>query len=1130
MIFFLRLIKAQMLKSKLKNYIETRKYSMKEEQRKHTWFSKYRDWCKKKCPCCFKSSAEVKISYSRYEKFRINLFTQGTYENYVLKSIVGFLSGVLLTYLFFIFFILQLNFPLGSATTMCSIFGLVLSLGLAYSYKVRCIVFLLLPQFFSKRGRQALVAYAFILALTGPAKNTLHNMRVLSETMACGQGKLKAAVKSLIDLIKKPFYAIKDSMKQIMEKVKVVVEKVKEIIITLKRIVKSIIGVIKAAYEWLNSVVSMCGKKLGTPFERCGRAFDKAYDSCIESVPSLFQFACKVTDFVQGVCYIVKPIDFICELFEFVSDEIVTFVKRKLGEFSSQVKNIFYISVKFSHNFEFHTEQSKTVKEIAANIMMEVKQRSEKIVYFFDWMSFVFSFFFLYMLFQVLNYKRKYMTNEWFDNHFITDNIVHLDIQRTRQGMETILPLNVHEKKKYVYVSSIRLVKNEKRALAKSAVFLGLSTVKLSIHMLTDYSLWWVLQMIRRHGQFQTNVDTPTNVKVLVEGKGMLADLYSSILNTFQPSGVKFDLDTTPCLPDPTPPDIPRYKQIASLIVLAWILSICEPYGLRLRNSAMGYYYPARARVRAVWLYNHILRSRGSFLKYARRQLRRMFIKDGQGVEKISFMDRLVAVCPILRKIYKGKPLEACLLCGGLGSSSLPLVKCPRPDCIGVYCVPCYGQLQNICTLCKLPIEYGDLSDMSEERDSSEVMSLLNTEDVSSTGESNTTGAILEDTAESDVSFGYQFKDRDVGKDKDLTTSGFKDVEAQKSLTKASIDDFAYPIEHHPEENEHKLTLSQRRKSGLWSIIADADDKKKKPKFTDLSALSLEEIQEHQGEEAGGKQLKGQVSTPASPRLSKVQKIKKLLHLPQLKGFKKKIGKIEKSGDESDVKSFPSTPSKTSEGSKKSKKKVEGSRIRHLKKKLFGKGAGWFKKAGTDKDGSEEISLPTVMSKVSKSSEMVANWVKTGKYHGFEVLQSMQPEFNIPSLPTSETKQPTGFLNLFKHLFSKKEDKGKKDTVSTTIDKHSSDTKSGKKGIKEGARAKDSIWKFWKRKETVSYNLIPERLNEAEDSTVLGDETTGSPSVRQISLISLEDEPFISRKRVQTPAKIVHERFKIDED
>lgn len=55
----------------------------------------------------------------------------------------------------------------------------------------RCVVFLLLPQFFSKRGRQALMAYAFILALTGPAKNTLHNIGVLAESLACGQVQKK---------------------------------------------------------------------------------------------------------------------------------------------------------------------------------------------------------------------------------------------------------------------------------------------------------------------------------------------------------------------------------------------------------------------------------------------------------------------------------------------------------------------------------------------------------------------------------------------------------------------------------------------------------------------------------------------------------------------------------------------------------------------------------------------------------------------------------------------------------------------------------------------------------------------------------------------------------------------------
>lgn len=81
-----------------------------------------------------------------------------------------------------------------------------------------------------------------------------------------------------------------------------------------------------------------------------------------------------------------------------------------------------------------------------------------------------------------------------------------------------------------------------------------------------------------------------------------------------------------------------------SIIFLCWVLAFLEPAGLRLQNLVMCYYYPERARQRAVWLYNHILRSRGSFLKFIRRQLRRKFGKTKDGVtEKISLMDRLRA-------------------------------------------------------------------------------------------------------------------------------------------------------------------------------------------------------------------------------------------------------------------------------------------------------------------------------------------------------------------------------------------------------------------------------------------------------------------------------------------------------
>jgi hypothetical protein len=63
--------------------------------------------------------------------------TDGTLTNYILKSVLGFLSGILLTYMFFVFFVFQLNFSLESATILCSLFGVILTMGLAFSRRVR---------------------------------------------------------------------------------------------------------------------------------------------------------------------------------------------------------------------------------------------------------------------------------------------------------------------------------------------------------------------------------------------------------------------------------------------------------------------------------------------------------------------------------------------------------------------------------------------------------------------------------------------------------------------------------------------------------------------------------------------------------------------------------------------------------------------------------------------------------------------------------------------------------------------------------------------------------------------------------------------------------------------------------
>ncbi|EFN71290.1 DC-STAMP domain-containing protein 2 [Camponotus floridanus] len=587
--------------------------------------------------------------------------------------------------------------------------------------RLKCIVFLLLPQFFSKRGRQALIAYAFILTITGPGKNTLHNTSILSESLVCGQEQLKQAVKSVIDLIKEPFYALRDAISKVIKTVKVVVKKIKRTLVAIKRLVLSILRVITSVFQWLGSIVNICNKKLGTPFDRCQRVFDGAVADCKAKLGPLFGGICNLTYIVGALCYVVKPLDFICMLVSYVADTIVNAVRKKIKRFTRHIKAMFYVKVKFSHSFHFETNQSKTLEDVSTGIITEVRSRTDKFLALFDWMSFMATFFILFMLLRIIHYRHKWLTNDRFDNQYLTDDLRTIDLIRTRQEKETILPLNRRERNQYIPLTSITLIKVEKVKLAKSAVFLCLTTFKICIHMMADYSLYWILSTIRFHGRIETKVQRPNFVGVYVSGNGYLADLYRSIVKAFTPHAKDAEIDMTPCLPDPIPPDLDRYTQIMTLIGFCWIMAIFEPYGLRLRHIVMCKYHPERAKQRAAWLYNHIIRSRGSFLKFARRQLRRKFgMNEDERIERVTFRERCLAICPFLNKLLPRKQ-NMCLLCGAVERSDQePHIKCATPDCVGLFCIQCFADLQNLCTICRSPIDYGDLSDISEEKDSSD--------------------------------------------------------------------------------------------------------------------------------------------------------------------------------------------------------------------------------------------------------------------------------------------------------------------------------------------------------------------------------------------------------------------------
>ncbi|XP_037295750.1 uncharacterized protein LOC115449449 isoform X2 [Manduca sexta] len=658
---------------------------------------------------------------SSLSNFIIYLRTKQTFTNILVKAIFGFIGGYVLSYLCFIFFVYQLSISVVYATVLSFIIGILLTLGLAFSYRIRCLIFLLVPQFFSRFGRYTLTCYALILILTGPATNTLKNSEVLSESMACSQEQIKTSLNNLNESVKKPHNFLKDSVKQIMEKTKKISLELKQIMIKINRLILSVVSAIQMNFEWLKSIAVNCNKKLGTPHEFCTQVLKNSIAYC-EEVFGAVSKLCDKTNLAREACADTKAFEAFCGVSEFVDDCFLATVRRRLKDFSDRIEAMMHVEVRTHHSYSFSADTSGSTSQVAAGIVTEIRNRADPLLTWLSWSSCVTSLFLLLIIFRAKYYQHMYETRSRFDNRYVSKELRDLDLKRLREGRETILPLNRREKAKYINITSFRLLTSERTYWSRSVVFMTITTFKLLIHMVADYSLYWVLMTIKYHGSLQTPLPAELPRPYFdVSDAGLVGRFLKSTLSILEIPLFNTDSSAS-CLPNPKPPDFRRYTQIGVLIFLLWFFALFEPYGLRLRHVIMSHYRPERARERAVWLYNHILRTRGSFMKFARRKLHREYKYRAQ--TKLTFRMWFTSLMPFncLRSLLDKRFEEKCLLCGTTQLKTDPdtqMIRCECKDCPGTYCCSCFAEIGQLCTICLSPEDYGDLSDVSLERGSS---------------------------------------------------------------------------------------------------------------------------------------------------------------------------------------------------------------------------------------------------------------------------------------------------------------------------------------------------------------------------------------------------------------------------
>ena len=85
----------------------------------------------------------------------------------------------------------------------------------------------------------------------------------------------------------------------------------------------------------------------------------------------------------------------------------------------------------------------------------------------------------------------------------------------------------------------------------------------------------------------------------------------------------------------------------------------------------------------------------------------------------MSIRSRIVRQCPCLGKILRsfGYEFKNCIMCcqEGKPQDMDNFVHCSNDDCSAIYCLSCFEDLNNHCTMCLNPVDYGDISDQSEE-------------------------------------------------------------------------------------------------------------------------------------------------------------------------------------------------------------------------------------------------------------------------------------------------------------------------------------------------------------------------------------------------------------------------------
>ncbi|XP_076220109.1 DC-STAMP domain-containing protein 2-like [Aptenodytes patagonicus] len=630
------------------------------------------------------------------------------------RSAGGFALGMALASLYGALVLLAQGHNVWYCLVTTTSLGAGLGLGMAFSVKVRVTVLLSLPHIFTREGKMLMLLLALSMAVQGPCTNILHNFSQAAESLSCGAELALNQTAERLQRTQEPLLNVLAKIKDIAQKAKVVGDRVRKFFRSIMDSVSHVARALRNVWLWLANVGKVCNQELGTPYHRCLRLFDEAKDNCERAVPFLF-FLCYVIVTFKPFCGLANVALLFCVIPRYIQSFLKSKIAAPLRDALDRVRREFEFNISAVHRFDVRLNASKSLGEVALDIMEGVLLRLEptrQVLGLFTHISFCAI---LYMYLQALRYRYRYLRDDTFDNIYITRRFVELDLWRAEQGRPTVLPLTAWERGRYIPPGGLWLSRQEWRRYGLQLVgvlrhmLLGLSII------LADYSLFWLLDLVRHQLRGEIVARAPAVLGVSINGTGYTSEIFRDLVSAFDAlQRGNISVLSQRCLLQPVEPNYSTYLSMGLLYGICLFIAVFGSHVARLRRVVCAAYYPCREQERTSFLHGTILARRAGLARALRQAAMQRTADAGQGNLLLFLTSRLPAFARLARLL--GIQQKRCLACGM--AEQPDFVACITPGCKGLYCSECYQTLSNVCSVCMSPLSYRDTRD--EEMDSSD--------------------------------------------------------------------------------------------------------------------------------------------------------------------------------------------------------------------------------------------------------------------------------------------------------------------------------------------------------------------------------------------------------------------------